>query len=334
MAKLKEFILTNFLKSFLTLFLPFFIIISLTYLIKISNISSKVNLEFLDFAKMFMYVLPHIIFATLPLTFIGATINTFAKLSEDNEITAIFSLGYSPAKIYRYLLPLAFLFTLFLSALTLYILPYADQHMDNFKSKKVYDAKLKVLPKKLSQNFGKQHIFIESNENNRFKNVTMFSEDKDGYMQIMLSKSGSIEHKADNKSYLSLDNGSLYRYKDKNFQIIDFSNLKIYNNKKFYTHKVLSPIKFWKKYLKKFYYFLLISLSPLLLLALLITLGIYNPRYQKNRASIYILFSSLLVYIPAILAKEKVSIYVTISIMLVWIVTSIVLFKQKLSKRY
>jgi len=37
MVKVKEFLLTNFIKSFLTLFLPFFIIISLTYLIKLSN---------------------------------------------------------------------------------------------------------------------------------------------------------------------------------------------------------------------------------------------------------------------------------------------------------
>ena len=334
MAKLKEFILTNFVKSFLTLFVPFFIIIALTYLIKISNLSSKVNLELIDFVTIFMYVLPHIFFASIPLTFIGATINTFAKLSEENEAVAIFSLGYSPAKIYSYLLPLALLFSIFLTALTLYIIPYADQYMDNFKSKKIYDAKLRILPKKLSQSFGKQHIFIESSKNNQFKNVTMFSEDSDGYMQIMLSKSGSIEHKADKKSYLSLDNGSLYRYKDKNFQIIDFANLKLYNNKKFYSNKVLKPIDFWKKYLKKFYYFLLISLSPLLILPLLVALGLFNPRYQKNRASIYILLSTLLVYIPAILAKEKVSIYVTLSIMAVWVLISIFLFRQKLSKRY
>ena len=79
---------------------------------------------------------------------------------------------------------------------------------------------------------------------------------------------------------------------------------------------------------------MLISLSPVLILALLIALGVYNPRYQKNRASIYILFTALLVYIPALLAKEKVSIYVTLAIMVSWIVISIVLFRQKLSKRY
>ena len=334
MAKLKEFILTNFVKSFLTLFVPFFIIISLTYLIKISNLSSKVNLDLLDFFTIFTYVLPHIFFASIPLTFIGATINTFAKLSEENEAIAIFSLAYSPSKLYRYMLPLATLFSIFLLTLTLYILPYADQYMDNFKSKKIYDAKLRILPKKLSQSFGKQHIFIESNKNNKFKNVTMFSEDKDGYMQIMLSKSGSIEHNKSQNSYLNLNNGSLYRYKDKNFQIIDFSNLKLYNNKRYYSHKILKPKAFWKKYLKKFYYFLLISLSPILILPLLITFGIYNPRYQKNRASIYILLSTLLVYIPAILAKEKASIYVTVFIMITWVVISILLFRKKLSKRY
>jgi len=334
MAKLKEFILTNFTKSLLTLFVPFFIIIALTYLIKISNLSAKVNLEFIDFITMFVYFLPHIFFATIPLTFIGATINTFAKLSEENEAIAIFSLGYSPNKIYRYLLPLAILFTIFLTALTLYIIPYADQYMYNLKSKKVYDAKLKILPKKLSQSFGKQHIFIESNKNNKFKNVTMFSEDSSGYMQIMLSKSGSIEHNVSKKSYLSLNNGSLYRYKDKNFQIIDFANLKLYNNKSFYSHKILKPSAYWKKHMKLFYHFLLISLSPLLILPLLIAFGVFNPRYQKNRASIYILLITLLVYIPAVLAKLKVSIYVTLAIIVFWVIVSIIMFRQKILKRY
>jgi len=80
MVRVKEFLLTTFTKSFLTLFLPFFIIISLTYLIKLSNLSSKVNLNLIDFGTLYIFVLPHIIFATIPLTFIGAIINSFAKL--------------------------------------------------------------------------------------------------------------------------------------------------------------------------------------------------------------------------------------------------------------
>jgi len=332
MAKLKSFILNNFTKSFMTLFLPFYVIISLTYLIKLSNLSSKVNLDLGDFATLYLFVVPHIIFATIPLTFVGAVINTFSKLSEDNEAIAIFSLGYSPFKIVKLLIPIAFLFSIFLIILTLYIIPYADQKMDNFENRKIYEAKLKILPKKLSQSFGKHHIFIEKNIDGKFKNITMFTQEKNGYLQILLAKDGSI-NSSKSSSYLNLNRGTLYRYKDSIFQIVDFENMKLYNDKRFYSSKIKTPIEFWKDKKNKFLYFLLISISPISILTLLISLGIYNPRYQENRASIYILFSTLIVYIPAMVAKESASVYVTVTFIVVWIVISILFYKFKLAKR-
>jgi len=333
MVKVKEFLLSNFVKSFLTLFLPFFIIISLTYLIKLSNLSSKVSLNLTDFGTLYFYVLPHIIFATIPLTFIGAIVNTFSKLSEENEMIAIFSLSYSPLKIAKFFIPLALLFSIFLTILSIYVIPYADQKMDNFKSRKIYEAKLKILPKKLSQSFGNKHIFIEKNKNGEFKNITMFSQEEDGFLQILLAKDGKITKDINNSRFLNLNNGSLYRYKSKNFQIVDFENMKLYNQQKYYSSKILKPIEFWKKYKKKFFYYLLISISPIFILLLLISTGIYNPRYQKNRASLYILFASLLVYVPTMVAKSSASLYITIAIIILWVVISITLFKFKL-KRY
>ncbi len=334
MVKAKEFILENFTKSFLTLFVPFFTIIALIYLIRVSNISYKVNLGFIDFLTMFAYFLPHIIFASIPLTFIGAVVNTFSKLSYDNELIAIFSLGYTPWRLLKFLLPTAFLFSLFLTILTLLIIPYADQKVDNFKAEKYYEAKLKILPKKLSQSFGKHHIFIESSSNNHFKNVTMFSQEGNGYMQILLAKKGYLSKDLNSSSYLSLSDGSLYKYKDKNFKIVDFQNLKLYNNKRFYAKKIKKPSKYWKKNMKKFYYYLLISLSPFLTVAMLFALGVFNPRYQKPITPLYILASALFVYIPAMIAKEKASFTVTVGVIILWIAVSIILFKRKLARRY
>jgi len=333
MVRVKEFLLTTFTKSFLTLFLPFFTIISLTYLIKLSNLSSKVNLDLIDFGTLYIFVLPHIIFATIPLTFIGAVVNSFAKLSEDNEMVAVFSLGYSPLKILKYLFPTALLFSILLSIITLYIIPYADQKMDNFEQRKIYEAKLKILPKKLSQNFDNHHIFIEKNSNGIFKNVTMFSQEPNGYLQILLSKSGNIV-KDKNTSYLNLNSGSLYRYKDSNFQIVDFNNMKLFNNQKYYSSKILNPKEFWLQKTKKFFYYLLISISPIFILTLLISVGIYNPRYQRNRASIYILIATLFVYLPSMVAKEINSIYFIIFTLLLWLIISLTIFKTKLLKRY
>jgi lipopolysaccharide export system permease protein len=331
MLRAKEFVLDNFIKSFLTLFIPFFLIISLIYIIKLSNLSSKVSIDFLDFLELYLYYLPLILFSTIPLTFIAATINTFAKLSQNNELIALFSLSYSPKKLFYYMLPSAVLISIFLLVLTILILPIADQKKDNFKNKKIYEAKLKIMPKKLSQSFGNYHIFIESSNNNNLKNVTMFNKEKNGFLQIMLAKEGKLNNK---EGYLTLNNGTLYRYKDSNFNIMNFKNLKLYNNQSYYSSKILPIKKYWQKNLKNFYYYFLISVSPMFLLGTLIAFGVFNPRYQKNYSYFYILITALFVYLLAMLTKNNKSFTLFITTIFIWITASLILFKIKLLKRY
>ncbi len=334
MARLKAYLLTNFTKSFTTLFIPFFIIMSLIYIINISKLSARVTLEFSDFLMLYVYVLPDIIFSTLPLTFLGAVINSLSNLSENNEAIAIFSVGYTPKKLVKLLLPTALLFTLIITIIAIFITPYTTQKMKNYRNKKIYESKLKILPKKLSQTFGKHHVFIDENKNGKFKNVTMFTENSDGHVQILLADSGFIKNDINSSSYLNLDNGRLYRNKDNGFNIVNFKNMKIYNNSKYYSKKILPTKEYWLKEKAKFYYYLLISLSPLFLIVLYISFGIYNPRYQKNRAAFYIILSVLLIYIPSIITRKLSSPYILVAVLIAWVVLSIYIFNKKVLKRY
>ncbi len=331
MAKAKKFILDEFVKSFLTLFIPFFIIISIIYIIQLSNLSFKINLNFIEFMTLYLYMLPKILFSTIPLSFIGAVINAFAKLSTHNELIALFSLSYSPKSLIKYLFPVTALTSIALLLMTLFIIPVTSQKIENFKKRKIFEAKLKIVPQKLSQNFGKFHIFIENKKENKgFENVTLFSNEKDGYLQILLAKTGSLEQ--NKTSYLNLNNGYLYKYKDKNFQIIDFKNLKIYNNKRFYSNKPMSYKEFWKKNDKDFLYYILVSLSPLFTLLMLIAFGIYNSRYQKNLSSFYILVTVLIIYVPVALINRIGSFYSLIATLLLWLLVSFILFYKRTKK--
>ncbi len=331
MLKAKKFLLDNFLKSFLTLFIPFFIIISIIYIIQLSNLSFKINLNFKEFMTLYLYMLPKILFSTIPLSFIGAIINSLSNLSNENELIAIFSLNYSPKSLIKFLFPLATLLSIFLLSLTFIIIPITSQKIDNFKKRKIFEAKLKIVPRKLSQNFGKYSIFIENNINNKFHNVTLFS-NENNYMQILLAKTGNFKER-NNTKYLDLNNGYLYKYKDKSFEIINFNNLKIFNNKKFYSNKFLTYKEFWKKNDKDFLYYLLISLSPIFTLPLLISFGIYNSRYQKNLSSFYTFITILIIYIPAVIVNRKGNIYIFLFFLLFWITLSFLIFRKK-TKRY
>ncbi len=333
MDRLKSFILSNFSKSFITLFVPFFTILSLIYIINISKLSSKITLDGVDFFTFYLYVLPDIIFSTIPLAFIGGVINAFANLSQTNEITAIFSIGYKPKKLIQYIAPIAILFTILIAILGIFISPYANQKMNNFKSKKIFESNLKVLPKKLSQHFGNSHIFIEENIDGIFKSVTMFRVNNDKTVQLLVSKNGYIKNDKNGTSYLSLNNGSIYKHKIDNFEIVDFKNMKIYNSSKFYSKKILTTLEFWDSNREKLYYYILISISPVVLFMLYIAFGIYNPRYQKNRAYIYILMSVILIYIPSILTRKSGSLYMLIATIIVWFAISILVYKKRVAQR-
>jgi len=334
MAKLKSYLLSNFIKSFVTLFIPFFIIMSLIYIVNISKLSAKITLDFSDFGLLYAYVLPDIIFSTLPLSFLGAVINSLSNISESNEAIGVFSVGYSPNKIVKILLPTTIIFTAIVVFIAIYITPYSTQKMKNYRNKKIYESKLKILPKKLSQNFGKYHIFIDENKNGVFKNVTMFTQDSSGNTQLMLSKSGKVINDTNSSNYLNLDNGMLYRYKDSGFNIVDFKNMKLFNSSKFFYKKVVEPKEYWQRYRGKLYYYILISLSPILLLLMYISFGIYNPRYQKSRASIYIVISVLLIYIPAIVTRKLETPYMLLATLVIWSLISYVTYKNRVLKRY
>ena len=111
MVNVKGYISSNFTKVFLTIFLPFFLIISLVYLVKISSLTSKIQITFVEILKLYGYSVPDIVFYTLPLSFIAALANVLIKLSQDNELIALYALGVKADKVLRGLLLLGLLFS-------------------------------------------------------------------------------------------------------------------------------------------------------------------------------------------------------------------------------
>ena len=112
MANIKRFISSNFSKSFLTIFLPFFLIVSLIFLVKISSLTAQIKLSFSELLTLYAYSVPDIIFYTLPISFIAALANVLLRLSQDNELIALYALGLMSNHVLRYLLVLSILFSL------------------------------------------------------------------------------------------------------------------------------------------------------------------------------------------------------------------------------
>ncbi len=333
MDSLKSYIISKIIKNFLTLFLPFFALMSAIYIVNISRFSAKINLSTLDFFTLFSYTLPDILSTAVPLAFFGAVVNSFASLSYNSEMIAIFSLGYSPKKIVKTLLPTTILLTSALLLLSLIIKPITEQKAEIFKTKKIYEEKLKILPNKLSQNFANHHIFIEKGNQNSFENITLFSKEKDNTTQILLAKNGNIVNTKP-QSYLNLNNGTLYKHQNNSYTIINFKNLKLYNTQKEYLPTFKTINNFWKSRKKQMLYHTFIAISPLLLLLLLISVGIYNNRYETNLSTLYLFIISIGVYILALFIRKNGNFTLVILFSLILVAISILTFKNRLLKRY
>ncbi len=337
MAKSKRYILDIFANRFFTYFIPFFIIISMVFIIRLSVLSSKINLTFMELSTLFYYSLPEIFFFTIPLVFIASLITTLSKLSESNEIIALFTLGIRPKKIILFFLPLAILVTFLLTFLALVSRPIGKQNFKNFKYQKAIESQLKVAPKKLSQNFGEYNIFIEDTQGKKYKNLTLFINKKD-FKELIIAKEGELLKNKKAKSFiLKLNDGTIIKDNSNMLQYSSYNTLKLYNYFKKEVRKIEDIKEFWKNLnqdkKEMLFYTITIAISPLLLFIFLINISIFNPRYQKNRSFFYITLAISIIYFPALYVRENAKLPILIAIFIIWIVISIISY-IKLSKRF
>jgi len=93
------------------------------------------------------------------------------KLSQDNELIALYALGLQSKKIlksilllgllFSILLSAGLLFSILLSALSFLGIPMSKQLYNAFKEKKKSEATLNIIPGKLGQKFGEYYIYVK-----------------------------------------------------------------------------------------------------------------------------------------------------------------------------
>jgi lipopolysaccharide export system permease protein len=320
MGKTRRYILGTFAKNYLLVFLPFLLIVSLVFVIQLSILSSKVNIGFRELAQLFGYMLPEIFFYTIPFSLIAALANTFTRFSEENEFIALFSLGHTPRKVLVTVAPSLALFSLLLLTLSLMLYPQMKQKLNRFKSQKIAEATLNIVPNKLSQNFGSFHVFVDDKkEDGSYKNMVLFNRDRKGKYQLFIAKKGVIEN--DGKRFtLILENGTGESSSAKKIESVDYRELRFYQYPRSRYENFLTSAEYWgeakkdSKRKRKLLYLIFVSLSPVLTFGIIAALTFYNPRYQRSLSSLVIFIVALIVYIPAAVLQK----YGTLSLFLLF----------------
>lgn len=342
MKILKKYILDNFTLSFLSIFLPLFSIASVIFLIKLATYTAIIHLSIWEMVKLYLFVLPEILFFTLPLTFTIAATLTLFKLSNDNEMIVFFSLGIHPNTLIKTLLPSSILLTLLLLVNFIFIFPHAKVLSKNFISYKKSEAKFNLSASEFGHSFGDWLLYIgKENIDGTYGDVILFNKKKEEEVLIgaknaeVINDSGILR--------LKLLNGEGYSYSNDKFTQINFETMYINDTMKTYLTKYKNAWDYWltydsprdKKYKKKkFITNLLLSFLPLLSLFLVASIGIVHVRHQKARVYLYLFMAIIIYFTFTIGLQSSLGLYTIPTLVLSWLVSTYYIYKKNIVAKF
>jgi len=339
MKRLKKYIITNLSYLFLSIFIPLFTIASVIFLIKLATYTAVIQLSIWEMTKLYIFVLPEILFYTLPVTFfIAATLSLF-KLSNDNEIVVIFSLGIKPNFILKTLLTPALILTLLLSFDFLILFPHSTVLSSNFVSYKKSEAKFNLSASEFGHSFGDWLLYLgKDNKDGTYGNVFLFNKKKKEEVLIGAKKAKVINDSGILR--LKLSNGEGYSYSKTSFSQINFQTMFINDTISTDLTKYRTPLQYWKsnnRHKSKKHMMItdvLLSIFPIISLFLVVSIGIVQVRHQKGRVYLY-LFLGILIYYSLTLSLQPIISYYTIPVVVIlWTTINYFIYKKAIVSRF
>ena len=339
MNRLQNYITHNLSILFLSIFLPLFSIASVIFLIKLATYTAVIQLSIWEMSKLYFFVLPEILFYTLPITFFIAATLTLFRLSTDNEMVVLFSLGIHPKFILKTLLKPALLLSLLLSFDFFILFPHATVLSSNFISYKKSEAKFNLSASEFGHSFGKWLLYLgSSSSDGSYGDVFLFNKNKKEEILIGAKKAQIINDQG--LLRLKLTDGEGYSYSKDTFSQINFDVMYINDMLRTDLTTYKTPLEYWKsndRAKSKRHMFItdtLLSLFPLMSLFLVASIGIVHVRHQKGRVYLY-LFLGVLLFYGATLGLQGILFYYTIPVVaILWTLITYIIYRKTIVARF
>ena len=312
---------------------------SVIFLIKLATYTAVIQLTVLDMTKLYLFVLPEILFYTLPISFfISATLTLF-KFSNDNEAVVLFSLGIRPIFIIKTLLKpaLALCAVLFLNFLVLF--PHTDVISTNFVLYKKSEAKFNLSASEFGNSFGDWLLYLgKENPDGSFGDVFLFNKKKQEEILISAKKAKVINISGILR--LELNDGEGYSYSTQSFSQIDFQTMYINDSMHVELREYETPLEYWKSEIRAknkkqaMITNTLLSLFPVISLFLVLSIGIVQVRHQKSYVYLY-LFVSIVLFYASILSLKNIFGYYTIPLItFTWLGVTYFIYRKTIVNKF
>lgn len=341
MKILKKYISNQISILFLSVFLPLFAIASVIFLIKLATYTAVVQLSILDMTKLYIFTLPDVFFYTLPFSFFIAATLTLFKLSNDNEIIVLFSLGIHPNFIIKTLLKPAAILTLLLSLNFLILYPHTKILSKNFFAYKKSEAKFNLSASEFGHKFGPWLLYIgKDNPDDTFEDVFLFKKNKSENEEVLISAKKAKIINQNNILRLKLTDGEGYSYSKDKFSQINFH--KMYINDSLATNLSVyeTPLEYWQSDVHKkrkeraFIENTLMSIFPIISLFLAAAIGIVHIRHNKGKTYLYLFVSVLIYYQLIALLRSSIGYYTIPVISLIWLTATYIYYRKTIVSKF
>lgn len=339
MNRLQKYIITNLSSLFSSIFMPLFAIASVIFLIKLATYTAVIQLTIFEMSKLYFFVLPEILFYILPLTFFIAAVLSIFKLSNDNEIIVLFSLGIKPSFIVKAFLKPAFILSMILMFDFFILFPHAKILSANYISYKKSEAKFNLSASEFGHSFGDWLLYLgKDNGDGTYGKVFLFNKKQKEEILIAAKKAEVVND--DGILRLKLYDGQGYSYSKDKFTQINFNNMLINNTMKTDLTKYRKALDYWtskeRADVKRHMLITntLLSIFPLLSIFLVASIGIVHTRHQKSRTYLYI-FISIVLFYALTLGTQKLLVYYTIPIIAIsWLIGTYWIYRKTIASRF
>lgn len=340
MGKLKHYIFSHLNLLFFSIFIPLFTIASVIFLIKIATLTSVINLNLSEMGKLYIFALPELLFYTLPIAFFVSAALTLFRLSNDNEMVVVFSMGISPRFLVRILALPAFTLSILMLINFLVITPYIKHISKSFSQSKKSEAKFNLTASEFGHHFGDWMIFINKsdNENRTYGGIVLFNKGEKEEILIvandaeLLNNSGLLQ--------LKLHNGEGYSYNNDTFKHMKFKTLMINDSMENNAHTYHGILGYWQTYKEEsFKQKLLItntllSIFPLLSIFLIIALGVVHARHQKRWIYLWLFLSIVMYYASAIVLQQWLAFWTIPLVAIAWLLITYTFYRRLVGNRF
>ncbi|MRI83516.1 MAG: hypothetical protein C6I00_03770 [Nitratiruptor sp.] len=338
MRRVSAYLNSHLFSSMLAFFIPLFGIASLIFFVKLVSVTSIIQISLGELIKLYLFILPQILFYTLSITFFVAAVSAIYQLSFEFELIALFALGISPNTIIKIFRKNAMLLSTILLLFGLILIPQAKQLYKGFIAYKRTQAELTIKPSEFGHKFGDWYLFIGAKEGNSFTNIALYTNQFQNKENFIIAKKALVKSDAKGLRLMLID-GKTYSYDDHKLQEMAFEKMEIFNSSAgriFHYDDVLS---YWfkafsdRKRAFDLTFFIFLALFPLVSVYHIAYLGITNTRYERRNVFLSALGVTALYFAIAFGLAKPLGIKALLLLPL-WVGAGYLLYRHKILRRY